>query len=275
MLCCKCRTNVPNNSRYCHVCGTPLFTDASVDDNSQNGAKSIGQKKNALLIISLVVVATVILIVLYPCILGHDWLDATCTVPKTCAKCGQTNGEALGHMWSEATCKSLSSCSSCGKTQGKLADHKWKEATCSEPKTCIVCAKTEGQATEHFWSQATEIRPQICVSCGRMMPLPRPRTGEVIEGKNKSLSSTLLLKNESGLDAYIILKDTNYKIAYSFYVRANEKKHIPIPSGEYYLYFSKGTEWFGPEYYFGKGTEPQSDFELMDFNKYWWTYTLT
>lgn len=27
----------------------------------------------------------------------HSWTDATCTEPKTCADCGETEGEALGH----------------------------------------------------------------------------------------------------------------------------------------------------------------------------------
>jgi len=32
---------------------------------------------------------------------SHDWQEATCTEPKTCAKCGATEGEALGHDYSE------------------------------------------------------------------------------------------------------------------------------------------------------------------------------
>lgn len=31
------------------------------------------------------------------CSCRHEWVDATCTEPKTCAKCGETQGEALGH----------------------------------------------------------------------------------------------------------------------------------------------------------------------------------
>lgn len=31
--------------------------------------------------------------------LGHDWKDATCTAPKTCDRCGTTEGTALGHIW--------------------------------------------------------------------------------------------------------------------------------------------------------------------------------
>jgi len=31
------------------------------------------------------------------CYGGHDWLDASCEVPKTCSKCGETEGEVLPH----------------------------------------------------------------------------------------------------------------------------------------------------------------------------------
>lgn len=30
---------------------------------------------------------------------GHNWKAATCTAPKTCSGCGQTEGSALGHSW--------------------------------------------------------------------------------------------------------------------------------------------------------------------------------
>lgn len=35
------------------------------------------------------------------CACQHDWRDATCTEPKICAKCGETEGDALGHNWGE------------------------------------------------------------------------------------------------------------------------------------------------------------------------------
>ena len=34
----------------------------------------------------------------------HEWTDATCTAPKTCALCGETEGEALGHSYENGTC---------------------------------------------------------------------------------------------------------------------------------------------------------------------------
>lgn len=34
----------------------------------------------------------------------HKWVEATCTEPKTCTECGETEGDPLGHDWKEATC---------------------------------------------------------------------------------------------------------------------------------------------------------------------------
>ena len=41
---------------------------------------------------------------------GHDWLDVTCTAPKTCADCGATEGSALGHTDADNNAK----CDTCG-----------------------------------------------------------------------------------------------------------------------------------------------------------------
>ena len=84
-----------------------------------------------------------------------------------------------------------------------------------------------------------------------------------------------MLENESNLDCYVVLKNIDTEPVYSFYIRANEEKHIPVPSGEFYLYLCQGTDWYGPEYYFDEGTEPQLDSDLMDFNSYWWTYPVS
>lgn len=62
--------------------------------------------------------------------LGHDWKDATCTEPKTCARCGVTEGKALGHDW--------------------------KEATAAEPKTCTRCGTTEGDSIEGAYDKGRD-----------------------------------------------------------------------------------------------------------------------
>lgn len=45
----------------------------------------------------------------------HTWQAASCTAPKTCAECGETEGEPLGHSPTEATYWAPSVCSVCGE----------------------------------------------------------------------------------------------------------------------------------------------------------------
>ena len=73
----------------------------------------------------------------------HTWKDATCTEPKTCSECGETEGEALGHNWADATC--------------------------TEPKTCTVCGVTEGGLGEHSPSRADYWQGSVCTLCGEAL----------------------------------------------------------------------------------------------------------
>ena len=58
----------------------------------------------------------------------HEWVEATCTAPKTCSRCGATEGEALGHDWKEATTEAPKTCTRCGATEGeKLPTEKPKK----------------------------------------------------------------------------------------------------------------------------------------------------
>ena len=98
--------------------------------------------------------------------LGHVWIDATCTEPKICSVCGETDGNPLGHKADKATCTNDSVCSVCGKTVQKALGHDWQEATCTEPKTCSKCGKTEGEPLGHVWIDATCTEPKICSVCG-------------------------------------------------------------------------------------------------------------
>lgn len=81
--------------------------------------------------------------------LEHDWEEATCNSPKTCALCGEIEGANLEHDWEGATCNSLKTCVLCGKTEGKLSEHDWIEATCVSLKTCRYCGIETGKEAEH------------------------------------------------------------------------------------------------------------------------------
>ena len=66
---------------------------------------------------------------------GHDWQEATCTEPKTCARCHMTEGNPLGHDWKEATCTEPKTCKNCGETEGIALGHDWGEWTVTIPAT--------------------------------------------------------------------------------------------------------------------------------------------
>lgn len=108
------------------------------------------------------------------CSCQHQWTDATCTVPKTCSKCGISEGDSPGHSWQDADCVTPRSCSRCTLTEGSPLGHSWAEATCTSPKTCTRCCLTEGLPLDHIWEgEATLYSAPFCAVCDtRGEPLP-------------------------------------------------------------------------------------------------------
>lgn len=88
------------------------------------------------------------------CHMKHEWVEATCTEPRTCSAGGETEGEALGHTWVEAACTEPKTCSVCGETEGEALGHEWQEATYESPKTCSVCSLTEGEPLPQPYAEA-------------------------------------------------------------------------------------------------------------------------
>lgn len=88
----------------------------------------------------------------------HQWEDATCLAPKTCALCQRTEGEALGHRWQEATCTAAKTCTLCHATEGEALGHSeggWEisetdpvEAVAHSEKRCSTCGTLLDKKTE-------------------------------------------------------------------------------------------------------------------------------
>ena len=97
---------------------------------------------------------------------GHVWRAATCTAPKTCTRCGATEGTVSGHAWRAATCTAPKTCTRCGATEGTALGHAWQDATCAAPKTCARCGAAEGAALGHVWRAATYCYAKTCSRCG-------------------------------------------------------------------------------------------------------------
>lgn len=76
--------------------------------------------------------------------LGHDWADATCTAPKTCSRCGATEGTPLGHnfavSWSSDASGHWHACSRCDAKDGEATHTPDREAaTETDPIKCTEC----------------------------------------------------------------------------------------------------------------------------------------
>ena len=76
--------------------------------------------------------------------LGHDWIGATCTEPKTCDRCGETEGTALGHNWAT----------------------EWSSNADSHWHACTRCDAKDGEGAHNPGAPATETTPQTCTDCG-------------------------------------------------------------------------------------------------------------
>lgn len=154
------------------------------------------------------------------CACGHEhtWAEATCTEPKTCTGCGETEGEPLGHKWKDATCTDPKTCTVCGATEGEALGHKWKDATCTEPKTCTVCGAKEGNALGHQAGSWQTVREASLISGGKEQKTCKV-CGEVVDTrttdkKKISYSGGKFNFTEDELIEY--LKDS-YNSKYSFY----------------------------------------------------------
>lgn len=88
---------------------------------------------------------------------SHNWKSATCTAPKTCTKCGATEGSAKGHTSSDWTVTKEAT----ETTEG------------TKVKTCTVCGTTLDTATiekvahtcNYTWETNGNTRTMKC-SCG-------------------------------------------------------------------------------------------------------------
>lgn len=117
--------------------------------------------------IAVVLLLGIILIAMTGCQCRHEWQDATCGTPKTCTKCGETEGSPLGHEWTDATCILPKTCTLCGVTEGKALGHDWEDATCEQPKTCRVCGEQEGDPIPHTVNEWTTTVDPTCTSVGK------------------------------------------------------------------------------------------------------------
>ena len=157
-------------------------------------------------ILTLTALVLACMMMLTGCFCQHEvWNPADCVTPKTCAECGETEGEALGHVWLAATCETPKTCETCGLTEGDAKGHSWVEAVCEAPKTCSTCNLTEGEALGHSWEEATTEAPKTCISCAltegeRIITDPRFTTAATKDIQGLWYADVTMTSEELGLD---------------------------------------------------------------------------
>lgn len=88
-----------------------------------------------------------------PCESGHTWEDATCTEPKMCSVCGETEGKALGHMWDNPPCSGLKTCSVCGQTAISMDEnHDYTELG-----VCKLCGATKAYENSYGYFSKSDL----------------------------------------------------------------------------------------------------------------------
>ncbi len=132
---------------------------------------------------SLLLCAVMIISLFSGCCLKHEWQEATCEEPKTCNKCGETEGEALGHDPVPADCETPETCARCGKATDSALGHQWQDATCDTPQTCSRCAQTQGYVADHAAGEPAVLETDLvagetvyevtCQLCGESLEVYR------------------------------------------------------------------------------------------------------
>ena len=167
----------------------------------QNQKKNLQKKYQwwSIALVGVIVIAVIVFVLSsYRCqIFGHKWIDATCTSPKTCSHCDETEGNPVGHNWAAATCDEPKTCKLCSKKEGTAIGHTWTNANCTTPKTCATCGATEGNALGHSWSEATYTAPKTCSVCGLTEGTVKSRVVDIAAGNGH----TLVLKSDGTVQA--------------------------------------------------------------------------
>ena len=96
----------------------------------------------------------------------HNMVDGKCTV---CGYEKVVTPQTCSHNWKAATCDAPKTCTKCGATEGEALGHNWQAATCTKPKTCTRCKLTDGEALGHdfIYNGGTKTQNSHMLYCSR------------------------------------------------------------------------------------------------------------
>ena len=76
----------------------------------------------------------------------HEWQKSTCLAPRTCTRCGMTEGKVRAHEYGNTACNAPEGCIYCGTTDGMEYTHEWR----SDSKICKHCGYDARPADDRF-----------------------------------------------------------------------------------------------------------------------------
>ena len=162
------KTSLP---QQCKKCGNTIFTSPCPYCNTpveethpkRNSPHSKNNKYIILAVVAILVIGIIIGISQCERECKHDWKEATCTEPKTCTKCGVTEGNRLWHDY-VGNCEEYGRCSRCGDTLPTKYSHRYS-GNCEEYGSCIDCGKTSPEVLEHKWNGNVHTGAISCSRC--------------------------------------------------------------------------------------------------------------
>ncbi len=102
---------------------------------------------------------------------NHQWIEATCTEPKTCSLCQEVKGIANGHT--EVVDLAVTpTCTQTGLTEGKHC------SVCDK----ILTSQTVIPASKHDWGNPTCVTPMSCCVCFEVDPNSEPIGHRFVQG---------------------------------------------------------------------------------------------
>ena len=134
--------------------------------------------KKILCLISVFMLIVVLAFSLSSCECKHELQEATCTTPRTCAKCGETFGTTIPHKYERVACGEYMRCKDCGANSNySISEHLYL-GNCGEIGTCYYCDEQSPEILEHTYKGNVHTGVLKCNKCDRQM------CAEDIQGKS-------------------------------------------------------------------------------------------